>query len=315
MHDAWHSYPKIFALGHAAVRDVLRESVLIEEKVDGSQFSFGKFIGEDGAPYLRCRSRGGELNVDAPESLFKQAVQTARDLFDVLHEGWSYRAEYLAKPKHNTLCYDRTPVKYLILFDVSIGREAYLDYDAKSTEAARVGLEVVPLVHQGEVASIEVFRSFLDRQSVLGGQSVEGVVVKNYARFGLDGHALMGKFVSEAFKEVHAGDWKERNPKQGDVVARLIAAYRTPARWSKSVQHLREAGQLEDSPRDIGKLILATGADIETECATEIKDALFAWAWPHIRRGTCGGVAEWYKDELLKKQFEMPIRSTEPVPQ
>jgi hypothetical protein len=304
MLDSWHSYPKIHSLGHAAVRDLLLDPVLVEEKVDGSQFSFGRFTSQEGAEYLRCRSRGTELTVEAPDQMFKKGVETARELFPTLKNGWAYRGEYLAKPKHNTLCYGRAPNKHIILFDINTGQEAYLTREEKEAEAARIGLEIVPVVYQGRVTDLEFFRTFLDRESILGGQKVEGVVVKNYKRFGIDGKVLMGKFVSEAFKEAHGADWRDRNPGQGDIVARLIHQYRTPARWAKAVQHLKEAGQLEGSPRDIGKLIPAVGDDIEAECAAEIREALFAWAWPDIRRGTSSGLAQWYKDELLKEQFQ-----------
>ena len=37
------SYPKIYSLGHAAILDLLDGRVIVEEKVDGSQFSFGLF--------------------------------------------------------------------------------------------------------------------------------------------------------------------------------------------------------------------------------------------------------------------------------
>lgn len=303
MHDSWHSYPKIHALGHAAVKDLLLDEVLVEEKVDGSQFSFGKFTSQEGTEYLRCRSKGVELTVEAPDNMFKKGVETAKELFPALKNGWAYRGEYLNSPKHNTLCYGRIPAKHVILFDINTGQEAYLTRAEKEAEASRLGLEIVPAVHQGEVRDIDFFRSFLERESVLGGQKVEGVVVKNYKRFGRDGKALMGKFVSEAFKEVHGEDWKERNPGQGDIVLRLITKFKTAARWAKAVQHLKEAGQLEGSPRDIGKLIPAAGDDIQAECEAEIKQMLFDWAWPDVRRGVISGLAEWYKGELLKAQF------------
>ena len=94
---------------------------------------------------------------------------------------------------------------------------------------------------------------FLDRESVLGGQKIEGVVVKplNYDLFGPDKKCLMGKFVSESFKEIHGVEWKKENPAPTDVVQAIAASVRTPARWHKSVQHLRERGLLQDSPRDI----------------------------------------------------------------
>ena len=304
MIDSWHSYPKVHALGHAAVKDIMLDAVLVEEKVDGSQFSFGRFLSKEGAPYLRCKSKGAELTVEAPDKMFSAGVETVKELFPDLKEGWAYRGEYLAKPKHNTLAYARIPKRHIILFDINNGQESYLTREEKEAEANRLGLEIVPVVHVGSVDTIEFFRSFLDRESILGGQKVEGVVVKNYKRFGIDGKALMGKFVSEAFKEIHGADWKERNPKSGDIIQRMIDKYRTPARWAKAVQHLREAGALEGSPRDIAKLFPEAARDIKDECGAEIREALFEWAWSDIQRGCLGGLAEWYKDELLKAQFE-----------
>lgn len=299
--DSWHSYPSTFALGHKALAELLLDPVLVEEKVDGSQFSFGLFRDPEGALVYRARSKGAEIQLLAPEKMFARAVEIIQGLS--LREGWTYRAEYLVKPKHNALAYDRVPRQHIILFDINPSHESYLGYDAKAEEADRLGLEVVPRVYEGRLHGLEQFRGWLELVSVLGGQNVEGLVVKNYARFGPDKKVLIGKFVSEAFKEVHAAEWKAANPGQGDLVGSLIRQYRTPARWAKAVQHLREAGTLEGSPRDIGLLLKEVPDDIEAEAAEAIKEALYAWVWPQIRRGVGAGLAEWYKEELLKSQF------------
>lgn len=303
--SSWHSYPSIYAIGHRYLKDLLLDSVIVEEKVDGSQFSFGKFLDETGSEFLRCRSKGCQLNVDCPDKMFQRAVDTAKELFPILKLGWTYRGEYLAKPKHNTLAYERNPNKFVILFDINTAEETYLTYEEKKIEAERLGLEVVPIVHLGMVESIELFRSFLDKESILGGQKIEGVVIKNYNRFGQDKKALMGKFVSEAFKEVHGGEWRKNNPTGTDIITDCVLRYKTPARWSKALQHLKESGKIQDSPRDIGLILREVPEDVLAECEAEIKDRLMSWAWPHIRRGLTGGLPEWYKDELLKKQFDV----------
>lgn len=298
--SSWHSYPKIYSVGHRAVKDILNGPVLVEEKVDGSQFSFGNVDGE-----LRVRSKGAVMVTDAPEKMFTAAMDTVKVLAADLHPEWTYRGEYLRVPKHNALAYDRIPKGHVIIFDVNTDQEGYLDYDQKADEAKRLGLECVPLVYRGMVDSIDLFRSFLDRTSILGGQKIEGVVVKpeKYDIFGEDKKVLMAKFVSEAYKEVHAGEWKKSNPSNGDILELLGAEYRSPARWNKAVQHLTEAGLLESSPRDIGALMKEVPVDVENECAAEIKEKLWRWAWPHIRRKAVAGLPEWWKDELVKKQF------------
>ncbi len=303
--DSWHSYPSIYALGHNAVLNLLTVAVNVEEKVDGSQFSFG--VTEAGE--IKVRSKGAELYPDAPEKMFAAAVASVKELAPVLHPGWTYRGEYLQKSKHNALAYNRVPRHHVILFDINPGHEAYLPYEEKAAEAERIGMEVVPLLFSGNLSSPDFLRGLLERESVLGGQKIEGVVVKprHYDLFGPDKKVRMGKFVSEAFKEVHAKEWKKQNPSGGDILDVLALRYRSEARWSKAVMHLAEAGALEGSPRDIGALLKEIPADIEKECADEIRDALYKWAWPHIRRRVAAGLPEWYKERLLQAQFaEVP---------
>lgn len=303
MMDSWHSYPSIYAMGHRLLKDLLTVDVNVEEKIDGSQFSFGL----DPSDGLVCRSKGAVLNIDAPEKMFARAVETAKAYANSgsLVAGWTYRAEYLARPKHNTLAYDRVPANHLMLFDVNTGRESYLSYEDKTEEGERLGLEVVPRLAHGRL-TLERFRELLETTSRLGGQKIEGVVVKptGYDLWGPDHKVLMGKFVSEAFKEAHSLAWKETSPKSGDILDKLRGTYAVQGRWQKAVQHLAERGELEGSPRDIGKLIREAQADVEKECAEEIAAKLLEWALPHIRRGCVAGLPEWYKETLLKRQFE-----------
>lgn len=312
----------------------------IEEKVDGSQFSMGLFRADDGdlGPdyYLRIRSKGAEMNTDAPEKMFNKAAETARRLASAealsagvgLHPGWTYRCEYLQKPKHNTLAYDRVPTHNLILFDVSTGDNEWLSPDDKRAEANRLGLECVPVLWAwnaspaaGASTSLEQLRSILDNtDSVLGGQKIEGVVIKQFGTdgylYGMDHKTLIGKFVSEKFREAHGIAWKESNPSNNDILMMLGAKYQHVGRWMKAVQHMRDAGSLEGSPRDIGKLLIEIEKDLGKEEKEEIKTLLWKWAWPHVRRMATRGVAEWYKNELLRAQFEDEIIApAEPIPE
>lgn len=70
-----NSYPTVYALGHKAIEGIFDSPVIVEEKIDGSQFSFGLIDGE-----LRCRSKGKELILDAPEKMFSKAVATVREI-------------------------------------------------------------------------------------------------------------------------------------------------------------------------------------------------------------------------------------------
>lgn len=299
-----NSYSSIYNLGHAAVSDLLKGPVIVEEKVDGSQFSFSK----NDAGELSCRSKGAAINMLAPEGLFKRAVESVNELAPLMRPGFTYRGEYLNTPKHNTLCYNRVPKKHTIIFDISTGIETYLSPDEKACEAFELGLECVPSLFHGVVSDVQQFRDLLDRESVLGGQKIEGVVIKpaNYDLFGRDKKVLLGKFVSESFREVHSKTWdkEHKTPGSNDIIQLLAAQFGTAARWNKAIIHLRERGIIENSPKDIGHLMKEVPEDVQKECAEEIAKQLFDWAWPQLRRRLTGGLPEFYKEELLKRQFE-----------
>lgn len=307
--SSWKTYPKIYAIGHKAIQALFYEDVLVEEKVDGSQFSFGLFEEVvDGTieHVLRFRSKNVEFSLENANAMFTEAVASVLAVKDRLHVGWAYRGEFLQKPKHNVLAYDRAPTNGVIIFDINDGEESYLSYDDKAREAETLGFEVVPLLFRGKISSVVDLEKLLERTSVLGGQKIEGFVIKNYARFGMDKKALMGKFVSEAFKEKHKVDWANDNPAAGDVINKLVATYRTSARWDKSIIHLRERGLLEGTPRDISLIIKEVPKDLLAECEDEIKDILWNWARNKVMRGINQGLASYYKEILMKSQVFAP---------
>ena len=291
-----HGYPNVYSLGHKAIEGIFNDEVLIEEKIDGSQFSAGNINGE-----LVCKSSGKIQFVDAPDDMFQLAIESVKTLD--LHPNWIYRCEYLLKPKHNTLAYNRVPIKNLILLDIDTGLESYMSYENKKIEAERLGLEIVPKIYRGIVKDFAMLQEFLQKESILGGQKIEGVVVKNYSRFGKDKKVLMGKYVSEAYKEVHDENWKTANPSKSDFIILLIETYKTEARWQKAIQHLRDNGLLENSPRDIGMLIKEVANDIAKECEDEIKQKLYLHFISLIKRGVTRGLPEWYKEQLAKSSF------------
>lgn len=301
------SYSSIYNLGHSAIVDLFKEPVIVEEKVDGSQFSFTK---REDTSEIECRSKGAPVNMLAPEGMFAKAVEVVRELAPLLVPGWVYRGEYLRSAKHNVAAYDRTPKQHIIIFDVSdYGGSTFLSRADKERAATDIGLETVPILFEGLLTDVSLLRELLDKESILGGQKIEGVVIKpaKYDLFGRDKKLLMGKFVSEAFKEVHASEWKKEHGTKShqDVIQMLAAVYATPARWQKALIHLRERSEIEDSPRDIGKLMAEVPPDVLKECEQQIKDDLFKWAWPQLRRSITRGLPEWYKDELLKTQFAL----------
>lgn len=299
------SYPKVYAMGHPAIADLFDGPVVMQEKVDGSQFSF--MFSTEGAIWtegaLLMRSKGATVYPETDDKLFRPAADTVVRLAKDLQPNVIYRGEVVSKPKHNTLAYSRVPVGNIILFDIERMDGSFFTAEELQVEANRLGLEAVPTFYDVPPTA-EGIKELLQTESCLGGSLIEGVVVKNHNRWGKDGKFLAGKHVSEAFKETHQKAWKETNPAQGDVIQALIDEMRSPARWAKAVQHLRERGELEGSPRDIGRLIAEAKKDIAEEERERIAEVLVAWALPKVLRGATGGLPEWYKTQLLEQQFD-----------
>lgn len=294
-----HSYPKIYNLGHPAIAELFSDSVIVEEKIDGSQFSFGLHSDK-----LFCRSRKIDLVLDGPLGMFEEAVGAVKKIADQLPEGYTFRGEYLKKPKHNGLAYDRIPQNHIMIFDIERDNQDFMKYLDKFALAKELGFECVPLLFSGVLTEPSKILHLMNRTSVLGGQLIEGLVFKNDKRFGRDGKVLRGKHVSEEFKEVQRKEWKKDNKAGKDILQLIGEQYKTEARWNKAIQHLKERNELENSPKDIGILLKEVNRDIEEECAEEIKDKLYKWARKDILRMTIRGLPEWYKQKLLEKQFE-----------
>lgn len=293
------AFPKIFAIGTDYIRDIFSETVEVTEKIDGSQFVFGKVKGE-----LYLRSKGAQLFTENPEKMFAEAIAYVEQIQDRLPEGMVFYSEYLKKPKHNTLRYERVPKNHLMLFAVMHVSQKFHMNTAEYADL--LGIEHVPILHWGRIENAAELVAMLERESILGGAKIEGVVVKNFERqFLLGGQPMplmAGKFVSENFKEVHRERWgAEENGKSRMEV--FFDSFRTPARWEKAVQHLQERGELENEPRDIGKLFKEVQMDIEAEEMEEVKTFLWNEFKGELKRKSTAGMPEWYKERLMERAF------------
>lgn len=199
-----NAFPKIFAIGKKYVDDILDGEVEITEKIDGSQFGFGKIDGE-----LVCRSKGKIQTIDNPDDMFKKAVEHIVSIQDVLQDGVFFYAELLNKPKHNNLAYENVPKNNLILFGAKDMKDNFVPiHNVLRAYAKILDIDVVPLIFKGEITMGEL-EKLLDTKSFLGGVKIEGFVIKNYNKPFMLGDVAMplmsGKWVSEEYKEVAKG--------------------------------------------------------------------------------------------------------------
>lgn len=285
---------------------------IVEEKADGSQFSFAVVNGE-----LSARSRSKQLDLDAPEKMFIKVVDSVKKLFEsgALPDNTIFRGEAITSEKHNTLKYSRVPKHHVIIFGVEDAISGSpLTRDQMDVVCELAGLETVPLFlrYSGSGADLlTILHDLLKNTSVLGGALVEGVVVKRVGKqvFYMD-RPVFAKLVSEQFREQHKVAWSESNPGKEDIIQRLTLSLGGPARYAKAVQHLREAGEFTESVKDIGNIIKEVKRDVIEEGEELAKQALWEWAKEKIARAAGAGVPQWWKNQLANK-LESDLREVE----
>lgn len=300
------TFPKVWHLGTKQVERLYVGPIECTEKVDGSQFSFGVGLGMGG---LYMRSKGAEVLVNTQDKLFSPVANYVSSIFDKLdskYVGWWFSGETLANPGHNTLKYNRVPKNHFALFAARMPDGTYVNsYSQLFDIAADLDVDVVPLLFSGESAPIDLdaLKGYLDRESFLGGPKIEGIVIKNYTEQLLIGGQLIpilcAKYVSEEFKEKHSEGWAS----YGDKWQLFMESFRTEARWRKAVQHVRERGELQVSPKDIGNLLKEVNLDFIEESKQEWMEGAWKHYWKDQSRVLTRGFPEWYKEELVKGTY------------
>ncbi len=298
-------FPKIQAIHKPEAKGYDEGKIIVEEKVDGSQFRIE--INDQGVISI------GSHNIDniheGDPAGFGIGVENALKIFDGIKadegEIISVFGEYLSKPKQNTIAYERLPNHNIVIFDVVVNGK-YLDREEKERFAFSVGLEVVPILWKGDGKDFtdEIREELLKTKSFLGHQAgydkVEGIVIKNYNKlYGerfrhLEGEHISVKIVNASFQEKN----KVENPGQSDKVENLILSLCSEARWKKSIQHLKEDGLLKFEMPDMRLLAPAVVKDIEGEEKEHIKDELWKIFWGRFKGRAVRGLPEFYMKYL-----------------
>ncbi len=289
-------FPKIFHIGESYIPHLLDGPVEITEKVDGSQFGFG--LDKDGA--FVCRSKGQDITYQ-DEGMFniakEQAIVSSVKLDGM--PGIYFYCEYLIKPKHNTLKYDRVPLNHLYLFGMCDNGVWNYDWHNLTNWANLLEIEPPNVIYYGDIDNIDHLRGMLEKPSILGGTTIEGIVVKNYNEPVIMGHYTMpismGKWVREDFKERNSKEFKTGK----NELEEFLDSFRTEARWNKAIQHLRDEGKLEGTPRDIGPLIGEIARDLFDEETESIKNELFKMFKRRIAQKAQSGFPEYFKSKLV----------------
>lgn len=294
-------HPKIFAIGDRHLSYLFSDQVLVQEKVDGSQFGFAKVDGE-----LYFRSKGKILYDENTTKSFGPAIVHLKEIAHKIPDNTVFYGEYLQKPRQNCITYDRIPRNHLVLF---AARDLEQDVWYPSNRILKdyadlMEIEIAPVFKEGLIESVDELIEFMDRESFLGGSKIEGFVVKNYHREGMYGGSqilpfLTGKYVSDTFKEKNGAKWSSES--RPSKMQQLKDSLKTEARWNKAIQHLRDQDLLTGTPRDIGPLLQRINADVLEEEEEFIKESLYKIFGKEVLRAVTYGFPEFYKLKLSEE--------------
>jgi len=303
---SWH---KIFTYGDRFTKGILDGEVEITEKIDGSQFTFGR---TDKATVL-MRSKGAEIFFGDGNKMFNKAKEYVMSIQAKLPTGVFFHGEYLQKPKHNTLEYARVPKNNFMLFGVTV-RDTLIAKDTYSLDywAHYLDCEAVPIIYKGNMMDdflmdYDTLLKLIPEISILGNCKAEGIVIKNYAKSLMVGDVavpiMQAKIVCNEFKEKHGVSWGKENPTNMQKIGESL---NSEARWLKAVQYKRDNNELTETVKDIGPLIGRIKQDILEEEKENIKEMLYKLFKEDILRMAINGFPEWYKkklaDDLSAKQ-------------
>lgn len=231
----------------------------LQEKIDGSQFSFRR--DETKPDRVIFTNRESKIHEQSkPENaVFGRAPKAIQAIVNKLKIGLTYCAETIEKPRHNRLTYERVPAHFVIVYDIIDEFGRYLWPKDVIRECKAATLEFVPTLYDNTLNSLNdvtttpaqeirrILGAIRDRSttSVLGG-IMEGVVLKHPHFATRDGYvALKHKCVTQEFKETRHVRIQPQNVSKVDPskeLERIGRRFHTEARAHKALQHLREAG-------------------------------------------------------------------------
>ena len=289
-------YPKIFKEYNIEIAN-MGGNVIVQEKIDGSQYKVR--IDQNQKVTI------GSKNVDDIKcGMIKEAIEKSNlrgNGFDLTIYG-----EFLSKPKHNVLHYERVPKNNFIVFDIY---DHYYNCYLKQSVIKHVlnsynlDFEVVPTYYEGSHADIKP-EDYMSKKSILGKSEIEGIVIKSYEQLhddkrfpALKGMFMMKKIVSDNFREV-----KQRpKNKQMDSIYDVFDEYRTTGRWNKIIQQGKEQGLLKNYMGDMPILIGLLVKDVGTEDKETIKEKLWEHAVKKMSKKLSEGLPQYYEKYLSEQ--------------
>lgn len=288
-------YSDVENIWNPLAKQLLGQTVMVQEKLDGSQFAF---------TFDSARSKRMDIVGGAVPDLFAPAIKWLDLNKHSLPPNLIFHAEAVARPRHNTLTYERAPQAGFVVFDIEKVDGGWLNENECRTKCDDLGILYVQVFNSAlHLTSWGQLEEFLDRKSMLGG-GIEGVVAKPLDRSIVDPlskRPLMAKVVRPEFREKNNKAQKEykRTQSLDCTLEELVESYKAGPRFEKSLQRLRDEGKICGELKDLAVLIPEVREDILKEEELAFKELLWAAAKKQIGRRVAAWLPEWYKARLL----------------
>ncbi len=253
--DDWllTKYQHVERLGHDDVSGLLDGAVVVQEKLDGANFTVAKHPDKG----LILASRNNVISVGGhPSTGFNGAIEYVLDhpgitgLFDV-HPDWVLRGEWLTR---HTINYDATRMKKFYVFDVQDGEGKYIPISQYAAVMELREIPFLPVIAQYNNPTLDLLQQLTQGPGLYGAAQKEGVVVKRYDFVNKWGRTTWGKLVSADFREankIHMGATK-RDPVELQFAARV-----TDEDVLKVIHKIRDTAgttTIKDMPQVLGRV-------------------------------------------------------------
>ena len=279
------------------------DHVIIQEKINGSQFTIFKKDGE-----LHFYNRNKEVGPKGdPYVNAYLSLQKRKDFFE---DGFFYHGEAMKTTTTNNAAYKRMPRYYWIVYEIQRADGSLLTPDEMTVALQNTGIEMTQVLYDSHKNKSVPVQEVIDQlmaqiesgilESCLGGIP-EGIVIKvlNSVRD--------GKISNYRFKQVRpifAEMSQDRRNKieqvsDADFIREIGEIYNTDGRREKARQHMKEKNtyNYKNVNANIGTMVHELDDDLLKEAEEDIKNMLFIRFFPEISKVARGDVPTFLRNK------------------
>jgi hypothetical protein len=279
---------------------------LFQCKLDGSQCSFAWCADKPEGDRL-VMFCGSSFCIDNCTFIEAKKILTMLSETGILNPKLMYHGEFISKPQHNVVVYERIPRYYIALYDIQeIETKRWFNEDEIQEECNRTGFEKTQcfwdnrtckgtagfLVNETNstngkvndpIAFAELIIDAIEKgllTSTLGGKNIEGTVFKHRTYYNIDKKITTcrkRKYVTKQFKEKQKKKGKKLSApkvKVSEYIDWIGHFWDVPARFRKAYQRLRDSDRtLEEKAilaHSMEFLHASLDADFEKESIPEV---------------------------------------------